>query len=87
MAEEMAWRALLKLGRLNWKTHTRRECDNQIIIRVVPGELYTHVGAPLVQISARHADLDRRVRVCANTLASAVEALRRNLERLGAKLD
>ena len=87
MTEEAAWKILLRLRRLNWETHTRRECNNQIIIRVVPGELYKHIGAPFVKISVAHPLLGHRVTACGNTLSSAVEDLRRGLERLGAKLD
>jgi len=83
--EVVAWRYLLALPRLDQEEFFWRTREQQVQIRIVPGELDAKSAAPMVRVSVRMPGVAKRVSGSGNDLLTAVQRLDyalRNVTRL-----
>ena len=84
--EQAALFWLLALDRLDWKTCSRRQCNEQVLIRLIPGKLHECSGAPMVEVLVSHPAVPgKRFKGTGNSLYEAVDQVHRELWRAGVR--
>ena len=84
--EMRALKWLLNLRRLDYKKVGFKRCDNQIIVRILPGKLEANQGAPGFKVSIALPYMDKRVVESGTSLFMAVDRLHRALWHKGIRL-
>lgn len=77
--EIVAWRWLLLIPRLDYKTHSWEQQRNQIIVRLIPGTLAASSGAPMIYVSIAYPGVKKRIVTSGNSLYDAVHKAQANL--------
>lgn len=77
--EITAWRWLLALPRLDYKTHSWQQQKNQIVVRMCPGTLAASQGAPMVYLSISYPGLKKRIITSGNSLYDAAHKAHQDL--------
>jgi len=81
--EMAAWMWLLNLERMDWKETSVRQSDQQVIVRLCPGDLGEHRRAPLVHVSVSIPALPGRIKATGNSLFEATDCVRSEIWRKG----
>jgi len=82
-SEAAAWCWLMDFPRLDWQKHSRRECEGQITVRAIGGNLGLTKSAPLVHVSVRHPADEKRYKGSGNSLYEAVDRVCNEMWRVG----